>query len=623
MSCAVRDRLGWPPTSRTWYGPEGAVRAGGGVRKKRRLGCEVAHLCLGGVVRRLWLGLLSFGAACGSGPAMNAVPQPSAGVAETVEGVVRSSGTKGTPVPNATVRVQATATHGVTGRDGRFGLALQAPAADSYLLTACAPGYYCTGPVAARAGQRDVSLSLDPLPAHDDAGYRWRPSRRSNADANPDEACQTCHSAVGTDLAFPLPFDDWREDAHAASARNARFLTMYTGSHVDGRTSAATRFEDDPDYGRTPLPRDPQLPWFGPGFRLDHPDAAGSCAACHVPLAAASAPTGTDPTSLSGVDAEGVACDLCHKTIDVRVDPQTRLPASNLPGVLSMELRRPPPERQLFLGPLDDVAPGDDSYAPIFEQSRFCASCHHGVFWNTLVYGSYAEWLASPWSDAQTGRTCQDCHMPRGGRTRFAHPEGLVRDPATLASHRMPGASDHDLLRAAVSLGVRTEREAGRLRVEVTLRNVGAGHHVPTGSPMRQLILVARAYDPAGEELACDVGPTLPDWVGVGDPEDGRFAGLCGKAYAKVLEDSWTGRAPTAAYWNPVRLVIDNRLAAGQTDVVTWAFALPNRDAARVDVTLLYRRAFIDLAQRKGWSDDDIVLAERSLRSGQGGTSSR
>ena len=46
----------------------------------------------------------------------------------------------------------------------------------------------------------------------------------------------------------------------------------------------------------------------------------------------------------------------------------------------------------------------------------------------------------------------------------------------------------------------------------------------------------------------------------------GNYAGQPGKTFAKVLRDEWTGETPTAAYWRPVTIVEDTRLAALATD---------------------------------------------------------
>jgi hypothetical protein len=283
-----------------------------------------------------------------------------------------------------------------------------------------------------------------------------------------------------------------------------------------------------------------------------------------------------------------------------------------MPGVLSYELRRPEDGHQLFLGPLDDVA-GEDARSPFYRRSEYCAGCHFGVFWDVVVYDSFGEWLRSSYSDPENGRSCQDCHMPSTGAALFARPErgGLRRDPADIAGHRMPGASDEKLLRNAVTMTVEAERFDGRAVVRVLITNDRTGHHVPTGSPLRQVILLVRARDEAGSVSRLLTGPTLPEWTGAGDPGSGRYAGLPGKAYAKVLQDSWTGERPTAAYWNPTFVVADTRIEALATDRSTFVFDAPPGEGVTVEATLIYRRAFIELIEAKGWDAPDIIMARQ------------
>ena len=85
-----------------------------------------------------------------------------------------------------------------------------------------------------------------------------------------------------------------------------------------------------------------------------------------------------------------------------------------------MNSKRPFNGHQFFAGPFDDVAPGEDTYTPIQKESAYCAPCHFGKFWEVEIYNSYGEWLDSPYSDPETGQTCQDCHMPPGLNDRFA-----------------------------------------------------------------------------------------------------------------------------------------------------------------------------------------------------------
>ncbi len=522
-------------------------------------------------------------------------------------GLVRSADG---PVPGALVQIQTTTRTAVTDTAGRFriqGLEPDVPVR----VTAWAPGYYIAGGASHVPGQADIVLEVRRLPHQDHPDYRWLSAYSSPAH---QAACQNCHSVPGQPSSA-LPFDEWRRDAHGTAAQNPRFLSMYAGTDLQGRRSPLTRFVVNPEYGRVPLPPDPDQPYYGPGYRLDFPNSAGNCATCHTPAAIDQDPFGTDPTTVAGVGAEGVTCDLCHKIQRVRFDPATRLPDLGRPGVLSMEFLRPPPGEQVFFGPYTDVAPGDDTFLPLQRQSQLCAPCHFGVFWGTVIYNSYGEWLDSPYSDPVRGQTCQDCHMPTGLADHFARFDqgGQRRSPATIFSHRMPGASDLNLLQHAVRLEVTGARAPGIVEVETAVTNDRTGHHVPTDSPLRHMILLVRAQGSTGNPAPLLEGPRLPDWVGQGDPAEGCFAGLPGKVYAKVLEELWTGVSPTGAYWNPTLIVSDSRLPAFATDRGRFTFEVPVGEPLTVTVTLLFRRAYKDLMTSKGWSDPDVIMAERVL----------
>ena len=205
--------------------------------------------------------------------------------------------------------------------------------------------------------------------------------------------------------------------------------------------------------------------------------------------------------------------------------------------------------------------------------------------------------------------------MPPLGVSHFARPDqgGLPRDPETIFSHRMPGAADEELLQNALSMRVEVNKEGESLVVLVSITNDNTGHHVPTDSPLRHLILLVRVMDENGEALELLDGPVVPDWGGVGDPERGYYAGLPGKAFAKVLEELWTEVSPSGAYWNPTRVLSDNRLAAFATDSSNYTFAAPQDSTITIDVRLLFRRAFKELMDQKGWEMPDIVMSQQSI----------
>lgn len=528
---------------------------------------------------------------------------------QEVSGVVQNEA--GT-IAGAVVRIQATTFSATTDAQGLFTIK-GFPALPSVPLTAFAPGYYIAGPVSARSGDSNITFLLRRLPQGDNESYDWVSAL--SADGK-DINCQNCHSrASKTD--FLLPFDEWFSDAHGNSAKNKRFLSMYNGTDLSGdNRSPLTRYVFNRDYGKIPLPPDLDQPYFGPGFKLDFPDSAGNCAACHLPAAAVRAPYDTDPNSVAGVGKEGVACDVCHKLWSVRLQPSTGLPYPNTPGVLSMDFRRPPPGRQLFLGPYDDVAPGDNTYSPLQNQSQMCASCHFGLFWGAQVYNSFGEWLDSPYSDPIKGRTCQDCHMPRRGATRIARADkgSMEREANAVFSHLMPGAADIALLQDTASLDLQASRDGNILRVKVIVVNEKAGHHIPTDHPARNILLVVSATDSRGQPLPMLSGPVIPEWGGTGD-EPNDYAGQPGRGYAKILEELWTQVSPTAAYWNPTVLREDTRIPALGRDVSEYEFAAPS-DFGAVNVTaqLIFRRAFKSLGKQKSWNTDDILMISKIRR---------
>jgi hypothetical protein len=189
----------------------------------------------------------------------------------------------------------------------------------------------------------------------------------------------------------------------------------------------------------------------------------------------------------------------------------------------------------------------------------------------------------------------------------FPETGGIERDYVELHDHYMPGASDEKLLQNSVTMKSKTNRAGDRLNLEVSITNDQTGHHIPTDAPIRQMLLVVEAVDAAGKPLTLSQGPVLPEY-------SGNYANQPGKSFAKILKDTWTGEAPTAAYWRPVTVVEDTRLAAMATDTTRYAFNLPAGKTATVKVRLYFRRAFEELAKQKGWTDPDILMEQTTIQ---------
>jgi len=529
-----------------------------------------------------------------------------------VAGVVRDA--EG-PVAGATVRVALTTNHSQSAADGAFTLR-DVAATEALSITAWSPGYY-VGYADGTPGTAPITITLKPHYTGDNLQYGWFEFDGIEGSAS----CAPCHTANA----------EWEADAHGQSAVNPRFLTMYEGTDVHGNKSPSSY-----DASGRPAPPDLTQPYYGPGYRLDYRDRAGNCAACHTPLAdnlepgntcgwsgchmeftaamSKEVPQSIYPTDLEGDAADGIGCDFCHKIGEVFLNPETQLPIASKPGISSMRLYRPEEGQQLFFGTFDDVT-RRVTYLPLEQESAFCAPCHYGVFGGVAghnevyggveVYNSYGEWLDSPYSDPETGQTCQDCHMLPGEHNYFVFPEmgGLRRDYQPVKNHTMPGAKDEELLQNSLTMTTTAWMEGDNVRAEVSIFNDKTGHHVPTGTPLRHMILVVRAVDADGAPLPLVAGPTLPDWAG-------DYAGQAGRTFAKVLRDEWTGEAPTASYWRDISLVEDTRIPAFGKDVSQYTFVGAEDSEITVEARLLFRRAFQDLMEQKGWDDPDILMEE-------------
>jgi hypothetical protein len=532
-----------------------------------------------------------------------------------------------------TVRLRAQPDSVQTDSQGRFTLTDLAPAF-KVRLVAWADGYYISGrTIYPWDGAQELTLS--PYVVPDNNLYEWIPPAlidRSiwqtllirfrldpTASLAPDAlffksanglnlGCRDCHGEI--------IYNQWVSGLHPLGFGNLRFVSMYNGTDLSGKhQSPLTRFAYSQDYGRIPLRQDPTQSYFGPGYKLDFPASAGNCAACHLPAAALADPYGTDPNKVTGVNALGSHCDFCHKIAGVKLNPGNGLPYENMPGVLSLVMMRPSPEKQIFFGPYDDVDAGTDTYLPLERQSQYCAPCHNASFWGVPIYQSFAEWKASSYSDPVSGKTCQDCHMkPDGIANNFALGRaGLERETAEIFTHSFPGASSTDLIQNAVTMSVSARRNGDKLIVEVIILNDKTGHDVPTDSPLRQMILLVNATNRQGQALVLQDGPTVPEWGGVGDRARGYYAGLPGKGYAKILSELWTGITPTSTYWNPTSIQSDNRIQAFYTDTSVYTFAVPMDGKWSVEVSLLLRRAFKALMDQKSWEVPDIVMAHQTV----------
>jgi hypothetical protein len=527
-------------------------------------------------------------------------PQPGHAGAGAVSGLVRTAA--GRPVVGARVRMQACPGDPVlTESDGRFELPLPA---GTHVVTAGAEGFHngCWQGIAngacvpVAAGAAGLAIVLEPLPADDDPHYVF---------ADP-LTCKRCH---------PTIYEQWSRSSKAATNRNGWVAGLYNG------TDATMPPGPPPDPNRPPFFA------FLSRHNVDarNPTRLGECSNCHQPEYVGAHPTNTNFNAYATAAHRGVTCAFCHKIIDVDVSP-AGVGRPNLVGgeghggghgPAKTTMLRSTSEPAIYLGPLDDAAFASGEmragYASVMRSSRLCAACHEdntdprdangdfrGTYDGPASQMTYSEWAASAY--AAQGIQCQDCHMPPAAATEEICNVGDVRrDPDQVRSHAFEGTTA-EFLRRAVTLRASAVVEGDRLRVTVDVTNSGAGHHVPTGVTLRNLVLVVSAADRSGGRLEQLDGPVVPNWGGAGDPAAGNFAGLAGKGYARVLVDEFL--AENVLFTEAVQ-AFDNRIAALATDTSHYAFGLPKgwrKLGIQVRTALYYRRAFKPIADQRKWN---------------------
>ena len=184
------------------------------------------------------------------------------------------------------------------------------------------------------------------------------------------------------------------------------------------------------------------------------------CLSCHAPIAV----HGGDMGMVKKVSWEGVTCDFCHSIREVT------WAANPKATVLFSTVRS---------GTIKEALSGAHrtAYSSVHSSSAVCAPCHD--YRNSQgfpVLTTFTEWKAT--AHAAQGHPCQSCHMPRIKGVNL---------------HQMPGSHSLEHLVSALKAQMYTAREGDRLNVTVDVANHRAGHYLPTGSPLRQIVLEVRA----------------------------------------------------------------------------------------------------------------------------------
>ena len=399
-------------------------------------------------------------------------------------------------------------------------------------------------------GDPSLSIALTRFDASDNPEYVFHdpgePDRR-----NTTGMCAHCHVTIN---------EYWIDSPHRAAAKNPVVHDIYAG--------AAAAYSDEASCsaagGRWWQGLGPgtnaaamrcylgagALPDLNEGCGDSAPcdgdaEETGACADCHAP-GIDGVLGGRDLLEATELGYEyGVHCDVCHKVESIDLDAPAGV-AGRLRILRPSEPTSLLPFLPMYFGPFHDV--GNPFMGAVqrdhFRQATLCAGCHElaqpalgatgldPTRWpsGTLpIHTTYSEWAMTPLNPAVP---CQDCHMQGDtGVTNSADLQrlsieaglaaGWVRPPGSVRKHTVEGPRlpESSLLRLAVSIDAISEVQDGVQTVSVTLSNTGAGHAVPTGEPMRALILAVEGG--CGDNTLRPVGgDAIPDFGGALDRRD-------------------------------------------------------------------------------------------------------
>lgn len=301
----------------------------------------------------------------------------------------------------------------------------------------------------------------------------------------------------------------------------------------------------------------------------------GACADCHAPAIDGVA-GGRDLLEAVGASFEGgVHCDLCHKVESIDVDAPAGV-AGRLHLHRPVEVSPNPsvgPWTPLAFGPYADV-PNPRMGASVrthFLTAEFCSGCHQhdqaalvpgasldplrwpdGVF---PAHSTYEEWRTGPFEGIAP---CSSCHMPadpnvgNGADLTADKLEmqgiafGWLRPPGATRKHTWvgPRTPESGMLQLAAAIFIDKSLVDTTLTTQITVRNAGAGHAIPTGEPLRSLVLFVQARC-GGEVLTAIDGDVIPEFGGWLDrkpsPEDwSSWPGAAiGDVVRVVVDDGW------------------------------------------------------------------------------------
>jgi len=476
------------------------------------------------------------------------------------------------PIAGARVGLQAKGNPVMTDASGNFTLS-NVPGVGSTVTAA--KDMFFTGMEAVNDPNTLLMISLDPIVFETNRSYTF---------IEP-EVCSRCHEQQ---------LNRWTGSPMSQSGMNLWVHDVYSGTATPGGMGGFVYTRDS-------------------AHRAARPNA--ECAACHNPTEWVKDPHNVNMGDINNPTdgmLKGVQCEICHRIYE---KDESKI---NYPGVYpgAVNIILPSDPSPMMFGALGDAFVSGSqvmraAYNPRL-RSNVCATCHEdnndhdddGDYeepGSIAVEPTYSEWKDSPYAILGPNyKDCVDCHMPPYGFDYFCSEAQIARDPNTIRSHDIRGTTP-GFLENAVTMTTTTQLLSDRLRVRVLINNDQTGHHVPTGVGIRNMILLAEAKSQnTGTPLHYLGTQTVHALGGVGNPQQGYYAGLPGKIFAKSHSN---GVTDGVFYTEATQISWDTRIPALQTDETFYDFSLPSQGGiVQVNSKLIYRRAFRNIVDAKGWT---------------------
>jgi hypothetical protein len=537
----------------------------------------------------------------------------------------------GEPLVEAPVIQGGTFVEWLTGRDGKVAVTIDRSIPGLAALISSHQDARTRG-VTIDDSTTETAIQLQRFDRSDNPEYEFQDPGSPETHDN-TSTCGHCHLTIN---------ETWYESIHRRAAQNPTVQDLYWGTAAARADETACKAASG-IWATGPVPGGgPPAPrcWLGrgvlpslngacqdPATCVEQATETGGCADCHAPGIDGKI-GGRGLHEATGVAYEhGVHCDVCHRVEAVVEDAE--------PGVRGwLKLLRPAEKststalgkwKPLTFGPSNDTANVRMGMSPRghFHEARLCAGCHQQeeaprapgssldpVRWPTgklPIQSTFAEWKAGPMNPASP---CQECHMPpdpmvsngadlqefpisTGIAGGWPRPPGAVRMHAWFGP-RWPGSR---MLQLAAAIFMESAVEADEVVVTARVKNVGAGHAIPTGEPMRSLVLLVEARCD-GKALVATGGDAVPDfggyldrkasgtewtlWPGAQVGEVIRVVSRPGGSYDyKGYGPFGDGTFDAMAKGMPVEKVVGQATIATVTgDTVTFDGVLPHGDLA-------------------------------------------